>query len=215
MTPEMITAIGSVLGVLGTAAVGFYKVKKERAGKIREREAKIQAENEVTFQRAALRFTELVGEWAEISQMVTHAIENTRLDRFLILRAWNGHLDPKWTTAVHQIREVGQTPILYIHVELDDDYVERLRSIVSRGWKRFEVSRMPDDGIIKNIYKAEGVTDSLWCHLASYEVPGSSSQAIEYVSFATHHPDGFDEETLTTCRLMAGRLKGLSMSFVG
>jgi hypothetical protein len=206
MSAEMLTAIGSVIGIFLTAGIAWLKLKIERAGRT-------QAENEVTFQRAALRFTELVGEWAEISEMVTDAIDKTRLDRFMVLRAWNGELSPQWTTAVHQIREVGQTPMLYIHVELDTDYIDKLRSVVSSGYKRFEVNKLSDDSLAASIYKREGVTDSLWAHLASYHVPGTESRAIEYVSFATHHPDGFDEETLTACRLMVGRLKGLSMSF--
>lgn len=206
LSAEMITALSVLIGALATAALGFYKARQERA-------AKVQAQNEVTFQRAALRFTELVGEWAEISEMVTHAIENTRLDRFMVLRAWNGELSPQWTTAVHQIREIDQTPMLYIHVELDTDYIDKLRSVVSSGYKRFQVNQLADTSLAARIYKREGVTDSLWAHLNSYSVPGTESKAIEYVSFATHHPEGFDDETLTACRLMVGRLKGLSMSF--
>ncbi|GAB5451815.1 MAG: hypothetical protein Hals2KO_21430 [Halioglobus sp.] len=208
MTAEMLAAIATLLGVLVTAALGIAKFKNER-------HKRVQAEQEVRFQRAALRFSDLVNEWGEISAMVTDAMENTRLDRFLILRAWNGRLDPRWTTAVHQIREVHQQHYTYAHIELDDDYVDRLRMIIRSGSARFVVDDMREPSLIKGFYSTEGVTDTLWFHLSNYKLDDSSAQAIEYCSFATHDPDGLDDATITACRLIVGRLKSLSISFSG
>jgi hypothetical protein len=139
-------------------------------------------------------------------------MKRTNVDRFLILRAWNGHLAPKWTTAIYQVRSGEQKTYSYVHYELDQDYVERLRYVNMNGCLYFKTEDLPECGI-KDVYHAEGVTGSLWLQLEERWVQNTSSRAITYCSFSTHHPEGLNEDEITQCKILAGRLKGMAMAF--
>ena len=133
-------------------------------------------------------------------------MSETVLDRFLILRAWNGVIDPRFTTAVLQIRQGSQSPVSYVHVELDDDYVDRLMRIKARGHEYFVVDK-ESDSLIKRIYQFEGVKAALWVYLESKEHDGSVR--MSYCSFATHDDRGFTECEITRMVLLFGQLKGV------
>lgn len=96
----------------------------------------------------------------------------------------------------------------YIHVDLYEDYQERIRSMISRNDINFVVDEIPESSI-KSIYLAEGVTSSYWSHLHSFALPNSVSRAVVYCSFATHADRAMDEATLTKCRLLSSRLRGI------
>ena len=171
-----------------------------------------QAENELNFQREALTFPEFVGEWAETHRDISDLMENTNVDRFMIFRAWNGLLEPRWTTSVYQLREGEQEPLAYIHFELDADYVDKLRHIVRKGYLYLTVEEL-EESAIKKVYETENVTGSYWAHLDSLSLPDSQSRAITYCSFATHVEGGLTPAELTRCRIVASRLRGLALAF--
>lgn len=202
---QIVVALIGLAGVILTASVGIVKVQFER----RKLD---QAEHEVRFQRAALGFPEFVEEWGEIGAELIKLMEETSIDRFMVLRAWNGHLEPRWTTAVYQLRATGQAPIAYIHFELDQDYVSRVQKIVHHGPQLMVTSKLPHSEI-RRVYQAEGVTASMWAHLDTFESSDGVSRALAYCSFATHSPDLINESTQTRCRVLVGRLKGLASSF--
>ena len=186
-----------------TAFAGVCAARRAK----RERD---QAENEMGFQKAALSFTDFVGEWGEIEKELHSLVKETDIDRFLILRAWNGTLKPKWTTAVYQYREGSQEPRSYIHFELDDDYAFRLSQIISTGSLVFAVEEIPDS-YVRQIYNAEGVKHSAWFFLSRKELETNKDcVAISYCSFATHSDEQLDENTLTRCRILVSRLKSLA-----
>jgi hypothetical protein len=202
---EVVVALIGLAGVIATASAGFYKLTLER----RKLD---QAENEVRFQRAALGFPEFVEEWGEIGQDLIRLMEETSIDRFMILRAWNGHLEPRWTTAVYQLRSAGQAPVAYIHFELDQDYVARVQAIAQKGSQMLVTSKLPNSEI-RRVYQAEGVTASMWFYLDAFESNDGVSKALAYCSFATHDTELIDEKTQTRCRILVGRLKGLAAGF--
>lgn len=215
---ELVAGILAGFAALVSAILGwtkFFSARKEvddanNAKNLAEQE-RHQAESEMRFQRAALEFPDFIEEWSHISEDVVRLIEETCIDRFIILRAWNGHLEPRWTTAVYQIREVGQKPVSYVHFELDIDYVQRLREISITNSMMFNVDDIPDSAI-KEVYRAEGVKSAIWAHLHSATTPeGASSHT--YCSFATHNEGGIDEATQTMCKIITGRLKGIALSF--
>ena len=212
----MITAIGGVSAAMVSGMLSVYNTRTARKAAEGERQKRIQAEQEMEFTRTAIRFTDAVEEWSQISDMIQNVMQRTKVDRFLILRAWNGTHDPRWTTAVHQIREANQQPYQYIHVELDEDYVDRIRRVVQKGQIRFNVEGITPPSLIKEIYDNEGVTDAVWAHLGTYKhtMPHSDAVVVEYVSFATHDEAGFDATCLTEINLIIGRIRGLSHSFV-
>jgi len=199
MADDIVIALIGFAGVALTALASH----KYREGKARL----LQAEKELDFQQVSLGFAEFVAEWGSISADVKHLMATTEIDRFIIFRAWNGYLSPRWTTAVYQQRGNEQDIVQYIHVDLDKDYQERVRAIVRRNDALFIVEEMPES-VIKSIYMAEGVTASYWSHLHSFQLEGSESRAVIYCSFATHSPHQLPASTLTHCRLISSRLRG-------
>ncbi len=204
MPVEVIVAIIGFLGILITAWVGYSKTEMEIA-------ARKQAEQELCLQKAALDFSEFMFEWSDISQELNGLMRDTCIDRFLIMRAWNGRLDPKWTTAVFQYRQGNQKPVSYVHFELDSDYVNRLKSIYVGEPLKFKTDDLQKCSI-KDIYVAEGVTASVWMHLETKDMPRTQCAAITYCSFSTHEGD-IDDVTITKCKILTDRLKGMASFF--
>lgn len=194
------------LTVLVTSIYGLYRLNHEK-------KKSLQAQREMSFQRAALSFPEFIEEWNDIGKDVLNLIENTNLDRFIILRAWNGHLEPRWTTAFYQIREANQEPISYIHFELDGNYVNMLRDISINGSVLIKTEELPDKADLKAIYRAEGVTTSYVVHLGSFVEKDSGSAAVTYCTWATHKEEGFSSDEVTKFKITSARLKGMLESF--
>lgn len=192
------------LSALGGLVFGWFKWSKERS-------KRLQAENEIKFNRAALQFPDFVHEWDHIGAELANLVETTEVDRILILRAWNGTLEPRWTTAVYQLRQGAQSPISYVHFELDSDYVDRIRQVVQKGSGYWEVHEMPDSAI-RSVYEAEGVKSSFWSHIDSVRTDDHGSTGITYASFSSHEGP-LSPETQTKCRILTGRLKGLAAYF--
>lgn len=202
---EVTVALIGFAGVCVTAAVAGWRVQVERR-------FRNLAENEMRLQREALSFAGFLEDWQNTAAEMSALISDTEIDRILILRAWNGSLSPKWTTAVYQMREVGQVPRQYVHLELDNDYVDRLRTIVSSGSLCFRADDIPKS-LVRQIYNAEGVTASFWSHIETHRDVKADSAVITYASFSTHTQKEISEATQTRCLILAGRLKGIAAAF--
>ncbi len=202
----LLVAMIGFMGVIVSSGAGYLRLMIEKR-------KLAQAELEMRFQRAALSFPEFVEEWGEISAEIVRLLAETTVDRFLILRAWNGYMEPRWTTCMYQMRSAGQTPIAYVHFELDTDYVSRLREVTAKNNVYLIVDELPHDAVLSEIYRAEGITAAYISHLASYQGPTPSTKAHTYCSFATHSDDKMDEATRTRCKILANRMKGLANSF--
>jgi hypothetical protein len=202
----IVVAMISCIGVIVSAVYGYLK--------IREQNHRVQqAEAEMKFQKKALGFASFVEEWAAIEQEAQDIMKNTCIDRFLILRAWNGMLDPRWTTAIYQMRMEGQSPVSYVHFELDIDYQARLREISGRRTSmRFKVNEIPPSRV-KDVYDIEGIKSAAWFHLHTEKIPDSSTVGITYCSFATHEDVEIDDATMTRLGILVSRLKGAVLSF--
>jgi hypothetical protein len=199
----------AALGMLTTgfaSFVGWYKLSIER-------QKVDQAQLEMRFQRAALSFPEFVEEWTDIQQALLDLMENTSVDRFLILRAWNGHLEPRWTTAMYQMRTGMQVPVAYIHFELDKDYVNMLREITHGHIAVIRTADLPSDSILREVYDLEKITSAVVAQIVTLEGPVKGTKAQTYCSFATHSTDGMSPEDIVACKVLVGRLKGLSEAF--
>lgn len=202
---DVVVAFVGLCGILITAWVGHRQFLKEY-------HKRTMAEREMKFQRVALDFADFMQEWDETAAQIKDLMQNTNIDRFLLLRAWNGYLNPMWTTAVFQIRQEGQHMVSYQHFELDKDYVSRLQRIASNRVNVWRTDEMSDDCAIKAVYIAEGVSSSMWCHIDHKKLGGTESATHTYCSFATHKGD-IDDVTATKCALIACRLKGVSEIF--
>lgn len=203
---EIIVALLGFLGICASSWIGWVKWRAQAQRALR-------TEQELKFQAGALDFSAFLQEWDGVHHDLKTLMEETEIDRFLILRAWNGTLAPRWTTAVFQMRQGNQDPISYVHFELDEDYVARLRTIAKDGPVLLDVEHTPPSAI-KDIYEAEGVTASAWFHLETSTIPEAPGcAAITYCSFATHDLEKMNDSTFTRCRTIAGRLKGVSAAF--
>ena len=204
----IITGVSTLLIAVASTVVPLYiKMKNERL-------AKNQAFQEMRFQRAALDFPSFLENWNGVMEQLNKLMDETEIDRFLIFRAWNGFLEPRFTTAVFQLRTQKQEPFSYIHFELDDDYVQRIRA-VSKGMKciYFKTDDL-DQSYIRDVYKNEGVTASVWCHIETLKLEDTASASISYCSFATHGGE-ISDETRFKCNLIANQLRGASQEFKG
>jgi hypothetical protein len=204
---EIITA---TIGAIATIVVALLGLRATRKQKGRAE----QAEREIVFQSAALDFDGFFGEWKDIHDELQHLCDTTCIDRFLVLRAFNGKAVPRWVNAVFQYREGAQKPVSYIHVALDEDYIERLRRITSGGSISFRVSDIPDS-LIKGIYESEHVKSSAWFHIGTYDLESSDTRMIAFCSFATHEDVQIPEEVLVRCRLIANRFQRIADSLAG
>ena len=204
MTEVAVALIGMV-GAIATALIYNHKNKKTT-------HSLHQAESELKLQQKALDFGAFMEEWSGTHDEILHLLENTCIDRFLIFRAWNGRLAPRWTTAVFQLRLGKQDPISYVHFELDVDYVSRLKEISIRNVVAFDVEDLQDCAI-KRIYEAEGVKSAVWVHITSEAVEGTDTVAHTYCSFATHSDEGIEQNLVTKCQILGGRLKGIALTF--
>ena len=206
ISSTVLVAIIGLIGVIVSSGAGYLRL-------VIEKRKLAQAQLEMRFQRAALSFPEFVEEWSEISAALIGLMEETAIDRFLILRAWNGHLVPRWTTAMYQMRSANQKPVAYVHFELDTDYVSKLREITIQNSVYIETEALQDHTALKRVYEAEGITASFIAHLATHEGPVKGSKSHTYCSFATHSPELIDEAARTRCRILVSRMKGLATSF--
>ncbi len=158
----------------------------------------MQGDRKIKFQRAALDFGAPIHDWAETHSEIKYLLENTEIDRVTIFKAWNGECKPRWTTSVFQMRLGSQESIQYGNFELIYSKVADIK-----------------DSAIKKAYEAEGVRASIWCRIMSETLKGSKSTVHTYCSFSSHVVDELDETTITKCRILAGRLKGVPNSFSG
>lgn len=190
--------------VLGSIAVAFIQFRK----RAKSEEKTNALGRELDLQRVALSKFEIFNQfgvfWAEISRLC----ETTKVDRFLMLRAWNGRLQPLWTTAFYQFRAGEQEPEQYIHTELDKDYVSRLQAMDQAGRIQMVVDDLPES-LIKKVYQAEGVKHAIWFFLDRVDDSGGSS-AIVYCSFASHENEPFTDAEIMKCSLLVGQIKGFS-----
>lgn len=198
MSEGIIIATIGAIGVIIAAGFGFL-------GQWIEHHKRKQAEREIAAESDALDVTKMIPKFGALVQDLQKLMLKTSIDRFLILKAWNGRLDPRWTTAIFQYRTgAGGEPVSYVHFELDDDYLYRLQATVNTGSHYLKVAEIPD-GAIKRVYEAEGVAGSYWSHIRT-NVKEDGCAEIFYCSFATHDKAGIDRKTRTHCDLLVGFL---------
>ncbi len=205
---EILIALIGLVGTIFAASIAYISKRNELTSKKQLQ----QAELEMKVQSEALDFGQFFQDWNFIQHEINQLMEETNIDRFLMFRAWNGARDPRWTTAVYQLRQGEQKPISYVHFELDNDYKHRLSDMIDSKKIYFEVKDLPDSAI-RSVYLAEGVSSAVWCHLDSTKPKDVSGKAITYCSFASHDPHLIDENTQTRCKILADRMKAIIANF--
>lgn len=202
MIASLAGATALVLSAAITAGVKIYTLSTENKKAIRE----------LTFQEAALSFEDFIVEWDAIHRDLTDLFATTNINRFLILRAWNGYSDPKWTTAFFQMRDGDYKPISYVHFDLDQDYIDRLNLIINRGYSVFTTDSMPDSKV-KLVYTMEGIKHTVWFFIAKKFLDKDKDvAAITYCSFATQNDVELTDNEIAKCMLIVNRLRGITVA---
>lgn len=199
----------AVVTTIGTLVTIYFKHKLNRSELEQQRLI-----SEMRFQEAGLSFEDYLYSFQSIDADIRTLFNETCFDRFLLLRAWNGFDNPKFTTAFFQIREDGQHPVSYVHFELDEDYIERLHYIKRHGFMLLKTENLPDSSI-KRIYEMEGVKYSVWFYVsrkALLKPDGreTGSASVTYCSCATHLDQEPSEADIMKIRLIVDRIKVLA-----
>lgn len=217
---DIAVMVAASVPVVGTTALAFIERKKSQINKallVEANERILDAINEANQAKAEMKslnigldFAGFVKHLTNLSHKVRKLQLRTNVDRFLLLRAWNGQCEYKWTSAFMQIRS-GNEPVEYTHLELDHDYTTRLKEVQFNGWAYYIVADLPPCSV-KDIYEAEGVTAALWIllHIQTHE---NGTASFTYVSYATHNPDGLTRNEIIDCRINADSIKGAISAF--
>lgn len=144
---ELFEMIGGVLGGgFGVAALNYgYKMWKEKQAS----EKSITA----TYEKVI-----------SIYQAMNSVLQETSIDRFLILKTTNGGGKPVVGRPIYAsvIYEDYNSPFKtvkekYQHLHVDKEYIQMLIESESKGVCKMVVDEMPEESLLKKIYKAEGV----------------------------------------------------------
>ncbi|MGB0732417.1 MAG: hypothetical protein ACPGPF_01585 [Pontibacterium sp.] len=199
--PEVI--ISAITAISSIAIALITKIKSARS-KQDAQSYKAEA------QRIKRDFARFVSLWSVVVIDIERLIEETEVDRFLMLEA-RGLPDPKVTNSIYQIRSSGQHVVDYVDVELDEDYISKLKKII-RDNQYYFIVKDESDCLIKRIYDAEGVKTSFWALIAIEET--DEDRVITYCSFASHSGE-ISLRTQTKCTLITNRLSGTSRKING
>jgi hypothetical protein len=177
--------------------------------------AKIQAEKAENsekkykdFLATTLKLHVNLHKWSYIEEDLKELMESSEIDRFLILRCWNGETTPEKTTAVYQYRLGNQERFEYISVDLDEDYRRRLNEMHSTSKHYVALKNLPES-MIKSIYEAEGVWHSVWFPIQTSNMPGMTSVIHTYCSFASHSDEIISKKTQQKCQNLAWKISDI------
>ena len=207
MDTQITTSLITAGGVVVTALLGFLAAYLSRGKKVAEERLQ-QAEEEIDFQANAITFADYFERIAPITEAIQELMETTCIDRYIAFRAWNGKLEPRWTTAV-LVMHNSSRPMRYIHWELDDHYRDMLRDLSKSGDLYCVTDRLEEESKLRIAYEAEQVTAAYLTHIAHLEMPNDKERkAVFYCSFATHTGE-IDQRTRLQCLAITSQLRGL------
>jgi hypothetical protein len=151
------------------------------------------------FGALRLEFSRIEAEFVELCEV-------SEIDRIIVLCAWNGATDAKYSTAVWQFRQGYSTSTNYLRVALDGDYSSRLASC-KYAPQHFLTKDLPAGCLIREIYESEGITESVWIFLDRQFKPDGTALNT-FMSFSAKRGP-ITPKTLTLCKLLADQVKAL------
>lgn len=197
VSAEMVAAISGFVGVVLTAAVAYLKYRLD--AKKAEQIAKTAKPNLRVEQ-----FSDFFGEATAILNELRTLEAETCIDRWLFLVAENGYLEPRYTTAIVQLRD-GNAVTLYIDVEVDKAYNLMLKEAANAGHIHMSTSDMgPCE--LRDIYVNEGVVESYLMHLY-FDSNDRGGTMHAYCTYATHENEPITLEVQTRCKLINSRIR--------
>jgi hypothetical protein len=196
MVEIIVATITGIFGLLG-AWVAHRKVKSLQ--NLTE-----QQQEEIQFRSRALSVD--LSDWGKINQEVRKLMDETCIDRFFILNAFNGYHDPRWTTAIYQVQKENTNIVSYVHFGIDDHYVSLLKKVIKEGHTSVVVDDIPES-IIKAVYHSEGVLASEWHYITDRKLD-TGAVGITYCSFSTRSASEIQQWELDRCAVLVAMIKG-------
>lgn len=162
------------------------------------------AKREIDLDSYALSFSSFMESWNEVAASLNIMFKETKTERFLLLRAWDGYSAPRYTTAIIQYRQGKAEYSDYIHFELDNDYVEKLLGTRRRKMWVIDTAKEGDTAIA-GLYRSEvpPVTHANWYFVHDEKIDEKRT-VITYCSFGTSNELPFDKREEVKHRLLVG-----------
>lgn len=204
IAPELAALAGALIAA-STAAIKQYTKRKNS-----EREL-VEIKRELYLQSQALSLEDFLGALSEIQEDLRSLYEKHGIDRFIMLRAWNGISNPRYTNAFYQVRFGEQDPVQYVHFEIDDDYIKRLHTVMGERRAAFSTSEIPHSKI-REVYELEGILHSAWFYICKKIDAKTNAAAITYCSFAKKIDERFKSTQIVECELIVGKIKQMIQS---
>ena len=170
MTTEVITALIAGLTTLVVSVIGYKQTLKTKKLELelKGKDLIIKESNKNFAAFTMLMDFELI---SIIQERIDYIFQQTKIDRFLILIAVNGTVDPKVVSVIfEQHKDVEGNSIKvnaitrYRHLYVDIPYRTMLKNAEVAEGVYMEVHSMPDS-YLKEIYTNEKVTSSLVKHI--------------------------------------------------
>lgn len=200
--PGIAGILVAAITTLGSVVVAWMSHRKKKVV-----ENKLtQAENYMRAEHQAMRYEHIFASTASTQNLFAKLLEESEIDRILLLIAWNGKEKPRWTKAIYQLRGGEQTVTEYVHTELDDDYRRRLEDTKkSTSGQIYRTEDLPEESLIGKIYRAERVKCSHWVFLR--QTSYAEGECYSYFSFATHSVDHIAPDVLLRIRLLMDQIR--------
>tara|TARA_E500000318_G_scaffold24210_2_gene24398 strand:+ start:3018 stop:3716 length:699 start_codon:yes stop_codon:yes gene_type:complete len=211
--------IAIVAGAFG-ALSGWLSLRKTQV------ESKANAENQADqkaeqedLRALVVSFCRFFAKNSAVSEQLHELLSATEIDRILLFRAEpapkieNAEDEDLLVSCYMQLRAGNQIEYPFEELRVDRDYKLRLLDTFKEDQVLHVASEMPEkDCQIGDIYRLEGVTESLWVRIVIIAGP-KESNIYQYMSFATHSEEGISRNTATKISLITSQITDLAVSY--
>lgn len=194
----VVSLLKDILAVGGPAALIIQHILNRR----KTQKATEQAEIELRFS---------LDEFAEIYEQVNELIANTKVDRFLILRAENGSTTPDDTTVLHALPP-SKTLIFKgdVNFKLDAYYRDMLVETERNDVFHMQTKKMPEGSRLRKMFDNDGVSHANCYFICKYpSLKDKDKYIILYFMLTTTNPKPFTPNEHTRFGVFADWLKHL------
>jgi hypothetical protein len=172
----------------------------------------LEKKSAIELSDSEIKFT--LTEINELHQRCLDLQQQTRIDRFLILKAENGKNAPKYTSVVfEQMRDrpLFIATLVYTKILLDGYYQEMLKSAEATGCVPLETATMPEQSKLRGFYENEKVKFSTIYFLARQdtEAKDNDKAIIWFCSMATHADTMPTKAEKLQCQLFVDFVKNM------
>jgi hypothetical protein len=201
-------AFWGAIGAIATALTGWFARRRK---KLKDENTSL-ADRNAKLARFILNDFQLFN---ELGTIIDDIFANTSAERFVLLSATNGASDFRNVSAMYDRDDKinpGEAVRRYANVKIDTHYQGVLKSAEHNGPFRFVTSEA-QDCLLKDIYRAEGVTESKVMFLRRIPMSDGNDR-IFYCTVATRSPEGFTDDERVLIRTYAGSLQAIMQEWL-